>query len=926
MDRKPTYEELEQKVKKLEKEATKKKQLEKTLRENVSMIEDILEKAADGICICYNISEEPYVKFTHWNPRMTIITGYNKEEINKLGWYQTMYPDTGIQKQATERMAQMREGDDIIAEEWVITTKEGEKKPLSISTSIIKVVDGTVYVLAVIQDITKRKQAEAALRESEGRYRLLAENVTDVIWIRDMNLNLTYISPSVKNQQGYTVEEAKVRTLEETWTPESLKYIGEVLVEELEMEKDNQKDMSRSRTIEVETKCKDGSIIWTEAKMSFLRDKDGEPIGTIGVTRNITERKKGERALRESEATLRSIFRAAPTGIGLVRDRVIKQVNERLCEMVGYSQKELLEQNARILYPTDEDFGYVGREKYLQISEKGTGTVETRWQRKDGKVIDVILSSTPIDPNDLSIGVTFTALDITVRKQAEEALQESEGKYRTVLEANPDAVVVYDIEGNVIYFNPAFTRIFGWTLEERIGKKMDVFVPEEAWRETKMMIKKVLAGERFSGIETHRYNQKGEIIPVSISGAIYKDQNGKPIGSVINLRDITEQKKLESQLQQSQKMEAIGTLAGGIAHDINNILGIILGNTELAMDDIPDWNPARLNLEEARIASLRAKDIVRQLLSFARKTEMEKKPTNIIPIVKESFKLLRSSIPTSIEIRQNISKDVDTILADSTQINQILINLCTNADHAMPDGGIIEIILNNIELDEANTAQHSDLHPGRYVNLTVTDTGHGISQEVIDRIFDPYFTTKEVGKGTGMGLSVVHGIVKKHNGAITVKSEAGKGTTFSIFFPAVEKDAVIESEPTEKLPTGNEKILFIDDEPSIVNMTRQQLERLGYEVDTKMSSIEALELFRSKPDQFDLIITDMTMPSMTGDKLVKEVLNIRPDMPTIICSGFSDKIDAEKAKEIGAAEYVEKPVDKRNLAFKVRSVLDGKKA
>lgn len=926
MDRKPTYEELEQKVKELEKEATKKKQLEKTLRENVSMIEDILEKAADGICICYNIPEEPYVKFTHWNPRMTTITGYNKEEINKLGWYQTMYPDPGIQKQAIERMAQMRKGDDIIAEEWVITTKDGEKKALSISTSIIKVVDGTVNVLAVMQDITKRKQAEEALRESEGRYRLLAENVTDVIWIRDMNLNLTYISPSVKNQQGYTVEEAKVRTLEETWTPESLKYIGEVFVEELEMEKDNQKDMSRSRTIEVEIKCKDGSIIWTEAKMSFLRDKDGEPIGTIGVTRNITERKKGERALRESEATLRSIFRAAPTGIGLVRDRVIKQVNERLCEMLGYSKKELLEQNARIVYLTDEDFDYVGREKYLQINDKGTGTVETRWQRKDGKVIDVILSSTPIDPNDLSIGVTFTALDITVRKQAEVALQESEGKYRTVLEANPDAVVVYDIEGNVIYFNPAFTRIFGWTLEERIGNKMDIFVPEEAWRETKMMIKKVLAGERFSGIETHRYNQKGEIIPVSISGAIYKDQNGKPSGSVINLRDITEQKKLESQLQQSQKMEAIGTLAGGIAHDINNILGIILGNTELAMDDTPDWNPVRLNLEEARIASLRAKDVVRQLLSFARKTEMEKKPTNIIPIVKESFKLLRSSIPTSIEIRQNISKDVDTILADPTQINQILINLCTNADHAMPDGGIIEIILNNIELDEANTAQHSDLYPGRYVNLTVTDTGHGISQEVIDRIFDPYFTTKEVGKGTGMGLSVVHGIVKKHNGAITVKSDPGKGTTFSIFFPAVEEDAVIESEPTEKLPTGNEKILFIDDEPSIVNMTRQMLERLGYEVDTKMSSIEALELFRSKPDQFDLIITDMTMPSMTGDKLVKEILNIRPDMPTIICTGFSDKIDAKKAKEIGATEYVEKPVDKRNLAFKVRSVLDGKKA
>ena len=223
----------------------------------------------------------------------------------------------------------------------------------------------------------------------------------------------------------------------------------------------------------------------------------------------------------------------------------------------------------------------------------------------------------------------------------------------------------------------------------------------------------------------------------------------------------------------------------------------------------------------------------------------------------------------------------------------------------MPDGGIIEITLNNVELDEAHTAQHPDLHPGRYVNLTVTDTGHGIPQEVIDRIFDPYFTTKEIGKGTGMGLAVVHGIVKGHNGTITVESEAGKGTTFSIFFPAIEKDAVIESEPTEKLPAGNERILFIDDEPSIVNMARQMLERLGYEVVTQMSSIEALELFRSKPDQFDLIITDMTMPSMTGDKLVKEILNIRPNMPTIISTGFSDKIDAKKVKEIGATEYVE---------------------
>ena len=514
---------------------------------------------------------------------------------------------------------------------------------------------------------------------------------------------------------------------------------------------------------------------------------------------------------------------------------------------------------------------------------------------------------------------------IVQRKRIEETLRESEGKYRTVLETNPDPVVVYDMEGKVIYFNPAFTRVFGWTLEECLRKKMDIFVPDDEQYETQKMVKKVLAGESFSGFETCRYTKAGNIIYVNMNAAIYKDQNNNPIGSVINLRNITEQKKLEAQLQQVQKMQSIGTLAGGIAHDFNNILGIIFGNTELAIDDVPEWNPARLHLEEIRIASLRAKDVVRQLLSFARKTKLEKKPTNIIPIVKESLKLLRSSIPTSIEICQNISKNVDTILADPTQINQILINLCTNADHAMPDGGIIEVNLKNVELEENNEAQYPELRPGRYVNLIVRDTGHGISRNEIHRIFDPYFTTKEVGKGTGMGLAVVHGIVKGHNGLITVKSELGKGTTFSIFFPSVEKDAVVEIESNEKLPTGNERILFIDDEESLVKIGRKRLERLGYKVETTTSPIEALDLFRSKPEQYDLIITDMAMPQMTGDKLITEFLAIRPNMPIILCTGFSEKIDEKRAKKMGIRQYIEKPLDKQDLAVSIRQVLDEKK-
>ncbi|RZB36760.1 MAG: hypothetical protein SRB2_01839 [Desulfobacteraceae bacterium Eth-SRB2] len=385
-----------------------------------------------------------------------------------------------------------------------------------------------------------------------------------------------------------------------------------------------------------------------------------------------------------------------------------------------------------------------------------------------------------------------------------------------------------------------------------------------------------------------------------------------------------ERRRFMEQLYQSRKIESIGTMAGGIAHDINNILGIILGNTELAMDDVPEYTPVRLNLEEVKTASLRGKDVVRQLLSFARKTNQERKPVKINPIVTEALKLLRSSIPTSIEIRSNIPSDSAIVLADPTQINQIMINLCTNAAHAMEeDSGVLEINLNRMTLDES-TAQSYELSPGGYVKLTVNDTGHGIDPEIKDRIFDPYFTTREVGKGSGMGLSMVHGIVMTHDGAITVDSEVGKGTTFNVFLPMVEREFVPEIIVDEDLPAGNEKLLLVDDEESIVKMGHQRLERLGYKIESTTSSIEALELFRSKPDQFDLVITDLTMPKMTGDRLLKKIRNIRSDIPIILCTGFSEKMDKDKAKELGATGYLEKPHDKRELAKMVREVLDGK--
>ncbi|MCK4791713.1 MAG: response regulator [Desulfobacteraceae bacterium] len=514
--------------------------------------------------------------------------------------------------------------------------------------------------------------------------------------------------------------------------------------------------------------------------------------------------------------------------------------------------------------------------------------------------------------------------EVKERKQKEEALRKSERFLNDVFESIQDGISVLNTDLTIRLVNGVMRQWYAENLPLE-GKKCHVCYHNR--------------NEPCDPCPTLRCFQSGqterEIVP-GLSGSpvewielfsypIIDQSSGEVTGVVEFVRDITHTKKIEARLQHTHKMEALGTLTGGIAHEFNNVLGIIIGNTELALDDVPEWNPAHFNLDEIKTASLRAKDVVRQLLSYIRKIDYKRKPMKIIPVIKDSIKFLRASMPSTIEIRYNIEATADTILADSTQIHQTMINLGTNASHAMEEtGGILGIEIQNVALDEDIPSIDLNLNPGSYVKVTVSDTGQGIDPEIIDRIFDPFFTTKEVGKGAGLGLSVVHGVVKGYGGAITVYSELGKGTSFTTYFPIVEEEAAIESKPVEEQPTGNESILFVDDEKSIMRMGNQRLERLGYQVESTTSPLEALDLFRSKPDRFDLVITDLTMPKMTGDKLVKEILNIRPDMPIIICTGFSEKMDGDKARAIGASGYLEKPHEKRDLAKTVRKVLDGK--
>ena len=383
---------------------------------------------------------------------------------------------------------------------------------------------------------------------------------------------------------------------------------------------------------------------------------------------------------------------------------------------------------------------------------------------------------------------------------------------------------------------------------------------------------------------------------------------------------------LEAQLRQVQKLEALGTLAGGIAHDFNNVLSPIFGYTQMAMEEVPEDGEVYSNLQEVFSASKRARDLVKQILAFSRQAKSERVPLKVQSIVKEVLRLLKATLPTTITVTHRIDDDCGLILADPTDIHRTIMNLCTNAYHAMGDkGGVLTVTLEKFVLNEKDRSPSPNLSPGTYLKLSVSDTGMGMNEEIRQRIFDPYFTTKLPGEGTGMGLAVVHGVVRSYEGDVIVRSEPGKGATFQVFLPRFESQIdATETLGAEPVQGGNERILLVDDEVQIVLMMKQMLDQLGYRVTARTSSIEALEAFASRPDKFDIVITDQTMPNMTGDELAGEVMGIRNDVPVIICTGFSEKMTEERARKKGIRAFLFKPVIKQDIARAIRQVLDSK--
>ena len=662
----------------------------------------------------------------------------------------------------------------------------------------------------------------------------------------------------------------------------------------------------------------------------------------VQQARFITERKKAEAALRESEERFLLAMKASNDGLfdwNLETNEIYYSPAWK--KMLGYEDHELPNDFSIWENNTDPEDARKSWELQKQLVSKQIDrfVLEFKMRHKDGHWVDILSRAEAIfSDSGKAVRIVGTHTDITERKWAEEELRASEQQHRLLVQNLHAGVVVHSPDTKIILANEQACILLGLSLDQMMGKT----AIDPTWRFVRED-ETVIPFEEYpvNQIIASRQPVYGLVIGVNrpaigdrvwlLANAFPElDTKGQLRQAVVTFVDITERKqaeaereKLQAQLLQAQKLEAVGTLAGGIAHDFNNILGAVVGYSEMVRDDLPPDSPSIHDINQVIKASHRAKDLVKQILAFSRQVEDQKICMQPSLVVKEAITLLRSSLPTTITIHQDIDSDAGIILADPTQIHQVIMNLATNAFHAMETkGGTLTISVKRKVLSQDELDTEPDLQPGNFVQLLVRDTGGGISPEIRDKIFDPFFTTKEVGKGTGLGLSMVYSIVKSCHGGVACNSRMGEGTEFCILLPAEEGYVVQETNgSTTSVLQGNEHILLIDDEEMLIEMGQSMLERLGYHVTTRRTSLDALTTFKNQPDAFDLIITDQTMPGMTGVDLARRILQIRPNMPIILCTGYNSQVTEEIAQTAGIKGFAYKPVTKKEIGELIQRVL-----
>lgn len=786
-------------------------------------------------------------------------------------------------------------------------------------------VQGLVLTLL---EVTERIHAEMRLRQNEEKYRLIAQNAMDVIWTMGLDLKFTYFSPSIRYLTGFTTEEAERFTLPELLTPESLVKASRWLAEEIARDQDPGVAPDRSRMLEIDHWRKDGSTVWVEVTVSFLRDETGSPCGVIGISRDISARREAEAALKKSEKKYRSLVEQSLQGLVIVqRDPLrLSFVSGPVQAIFGYTPEEMMafspDQITALIHPDFREPLF--RNVRIRFTTP-TNPVKNEYQivHRDGRNKWVETFSALIEFEG-SPAVQTVMVDITKRRNAFEELKRSEARNEAMLATIPDLLFVFDDQFRMVDYKSGDKRSLLMPPEKFLGKAIRETLPSHLWDLTEEKIRATLAANR---IQTYEYQ-----LPLPDRTHFFEARMticGK--GQVLAIvRDITARKeaeamkdKLEEQLRQAMKMESIGRLAGGVAHDFNNLLTGIIGYAEMIRAGLDSQDPLFRDMEEILGASRRAAGLTAQLLAFSRKQLISPRVVQPNDVLADSQNMLRRIIGEDVRLEFVPASDLGTVKIDPTQLDQVLINLAVNARDAMPGGGRLIIATHNVHIDDSFCFSHIDAEPGEYVRLTVSDTGCGMDAETQARIFEPFFSTKDKERGTGLGLATVYGIVRQNNGFITVESAPGAGTTFQVHFPLIrEKAAERVHLPAVTLPIGHETVLLVEDEEMVRNMARKILERHGYQVLVARDGEDAERQCREFQGEIHLLLTDVIMPELDGRQLYLRLAETRAGLKALFMSGYTDDIIAKRGVLEEGIDFLQKPFTMEELTRRVRNALD----
>ncbi|MCD6305513.1 MAG: PAS domain S-box protein [Deltaproteobacteria bacterium] len=856
------------------------------------------------------------------SPEFQRITGYSEQEVLGRNALDLVHPeDRKMVREAAIAMLKKR----FFPYEFRIVTRNGKIKWILETVTSIQYEDRRA-ALGNFLDVTERRQAKTRVRESTNFLGTIVSSSHDAIVTMDNEGNISFWNKAAERMFGYAKAEVSGKELHRLLAP---RRFHQAHMESFRLFQESGRGQAIGRTLELVGVKKDGSEFPIELSLSAMKLK--EQWHAIGIIRDISERKKAEEALRESEEKFRITFDSAPDSITISKmdDGRYLFVNDAFCNFTGYSKEEAIGKTPfeMGLYANPAD-----RERLIAgLQQKGmVERFELQYRMKDGRVLDALLSGRILRYGKEDCLVAIVK-DITEFKRTQAQLRESEKRYRDLFDSVSDFIYTQDLEGRYTNANRAMTSIFGYELEEFIGRKAaDFMKPEVGELFHTEYLEGIKKKGHYEGVSSF-FTKDGRKIYLEYRNNLIRPEGGEPFISGI-ARDVTERilaereiKRLNKQMLQAQKMEAVGTLAGGIAHDFNNLLQAILGYTQILIMPKDESDPDIADLRQIEKAAKRAGELTQQLLGFSRKVESKPRPLNLNQEVQQVEKLLKRTIPKMIDIELHLEEGLQTINADPAQLEQVMMNLGVNARDAMEEGGKLLLETENVVLDEGYCRDHLGARPGRYVLLSISDTGKGMDKKTLDHIFDPFFTTKEVGKGTGLGLATVYGIVKSHKGYIMCYSEPGQGTTFKIYLPVMEeetKERKVAKKQQAMPEGGDETILLVDDEELLRGIGRDILEQFGYTVILANDGESALEVYEKRAKDISLVILDLMMPGMGGKRCLVELLKINPDVKVVIASGYSINCHARDALEAGAKAFVSKPFELKQILGVVREVLD----